>query len=150
MKTAISELREIVAQYRPRLEQLDENNLTAKPQPGKWSKKEIIGHLVDSAQTNIRRFVMGQYEERPHLVYDQDQWVRIGNYQNYPTAALVALWALLNQHICHILENTNSIAAAREVRTQAVHSIEWLANDYNKHLLHHLHQVLDMEPVAYP
>jgi hypothetical protein len=29
-------------------------------------------------------------------------------------------------------------------------SLEWVAADYCNHLLHHLHQILDLEPIAYP
>jgi hypothetical protein len=30
------------------------------------------------------------------------------------------------------------------------HSISWLAQDYIRHMLHHLHQILQLEPVTYP
>jgi hypothetical protein len=150
MKETIQQLRQIVTDYRPLIEKIDPAGFAAKPLPGKWSKKEILGHLIDSAQSNIRRFVMGQYEEQPFIVYNQDKWVEISNYQNYEDADLIALWALINKHICVILENTPEDAARREVRTQAIHTIEWLAADYNKHLLHHLHHLLELEPVPYP
>jgi hypothetical protein len=55
----------------------------------------------------------------------------------------------MNKHICVILRNTSEEAGKRLVKTQDVHSIEWLANDYNRHLLHHLHHLLELEPVAY-
>ena len=73
----------------------------------------------------------------------------ISNYQHYDTTALINLWELLNRHICHILRNMPAEIAERESQTEALHTIEWLARDYNKHLLHHLHQVLDLEPVPY-
>jgi len=93
---------------------------------------------------------MGQYENEPFIVYDQDKWVAISNYQNYDLTDLQDLWKLLNKHICSILKNTNSENASRLVKSQEIHSIEWLAADYNKHLLHHLHHILGLEPVAYP
>ena len=106
--------------------------------------------MIDSAQSNIRRFIVGQYEELPYIVYAQDKWVAISNYQNYPVADLIDLWYLINKHICIVLKNTSEENAANLVRTQEIHSIEWLAADYNKHLLHHLHHILDLQPVAYP
>ena len=152
MKKDIEKLQQIVSTYTPKLHKIDENELRAKPRPEKWSKKEILGHLIDSAQTNIRRFVVGQYENLPLVVYKQDDWVAIANYQNYPTKDLIELWALLNKHICVVLGNTSEQAAQRKCATYAAEpqSIAWLAADYIKHLLHHLHQVLDMEPIAYP
>ena len=150
MKETIQQLEEIVASYKSKLEKVNAAAFATKPLANKWSKKEELGHLIDSAQSNIRRFIVGQYEEQPYIVYNQDKWVEIGNYQNYNDKDLIELWALINKHICVILKNTSEEAGNRLVKTQAVHTIEWLASDYNKHLLHHLHHLLDLEPVAYP
>ena len=68
----------------------------------------------------------------------------------YDERDLMSFWVLINKHIVSILKNTSSHAAKRLVRKQEIHSIEWLAADYNKHLLHHLHHLLEMEPVPYP
>ena len=152
MRSIIENLQTIVGNYAGRLAALPEEKYSYKPRPEKWSKKEILGHISDSAQNNIRRFVVGQYEENPTIVYRQDNWVAIAGYQHYPTADLVNLWKLLNLHICHILSNTSQEAAQRRVDTcdAETHSIEWLAADYCNHLLHHLHQILELAPIAYP
>jgi hypothetical protein len=118
--------------------------------PDKWSKRELIGHLIDSAQSNIRRFIVAQYEDKPTIVYAQDHWVMAADYQNYPLHDLVQLWVLINKHAVRVLKNVPANMLGNEVQTQELHSIEWLAADYNKHLLHHLHQVLEMEEVVYP
>jgi hypothetical protein len=121
-----------------------------KPSPSKWSKKEIMGHLIDSAQNNIRRFIVAQYEDSPYIRYDQDQWVAISNYQQYSYQDLIDLWQLLNKHIVMILKNMTPEMAQRNCRTEDAHTVEFLATDYIRHLKHHLHQVLDMEPATYP
>ena len=150
MQTTIRQLEQIVIDYTPQLQQLSETELSFKPAPAKWSRKEVLGHLIDSAQTNIRRFVIAQYEDKPKIVYAQDTWVIAANYQNYPPTDLIALWVLLNKHICIVLKNMPEGAAGKEVMTQELHTVKWLAADYNKHLLHHLHVLLNLEPVAYP
>ena len=150
MQEAIKELEQIIIIYQPLLEKIDTASFSLKPLPNKWSKKEILGHLIDSAQNNIRRFIVGQYEDQPHIEYNQDQWVTISDYQHYDERDLMSFWVLINKHIVRILKNTSSHAAKRLVRKQEIHSIEWLAADYNKHLLHHLHYLLEMEPVPYP
>ncbi|HSZ85359.1 MAG TPA: DinB family protein [Puia sp.] len=152
MKQTTEHLDKIVEEYSEKLKTISEVDYAAKPNPKKWSKKEIVGHLIDSAQSNIRRFVVAQYENAPFIIYNQDKWVTISNYQNYPTKDLIELWTLLNKHICIILSNTNEESAKRVCKTnnQTEHTIEWLAQDYVKHLLHHLHQVLDLKPVDYP
>ncbi|MCW3117129.1 MAG: DinB family protein [Chitinophagaceae bacterium] len=150
MDDTIRGLEKIIQDYTPLFQPVSEEAWQYKSQPGKWSKKEILGHLIDSAQNNIRRFIVAQYEERPFIKYQQDEWVAISHYQNHDTKDLIELWVLINKHICIILKNTSPEKQQREVLTGELHSIAWLAKDYNKHLLHHLHQVLDMTPVAYP
>jgi len=150
MNETIQQLLAIIAKYPPLLKTVKEDAWRIKPLPGKWSKAEELGHLIDSAQNNIRRFIVGQYEEQPHIVYKQDEWVKIANYQQYPVNDLIDMWMSINKHVCVVLQNTTAEKAGRTVLTQTVHSIEWLAADYNKHLLHHLHHLLELDPVAYP
>jgi len=150
MKNTIIELEQLIQEYIPLLKNISEEIMLAKPASGKWSKKEIIGHLIDSALTNSRRFIVSQYEDAPKIVYAQVEWVIASGYQSYDTNDLIELWTLLNKHICHILENTPEHLWQRTCMTQQLHTIEWLATDYVKHLKHHMHVVLDMEPVAYP
>ena len=74
MNTIANELESFIKQHKAALQQLPEENLANKLSPAKWSKKEIIGHLRDSAQSNIRRFIIAQYEESPTIVYNQEKW----------------------------------------------------------------------------
>ena len=150
MKNTITELEQLISKYVPLLKKISEDVMLVKPAPGKWSKKEIIGHLIDSALSNSRRFVVAQYEEAPKIVYAQVEWVIASAYQSYNTEELIQLWALMNKHICHILKNTPEHLWQRTCMTQQLHTIEWLAADYVKHLKHHMHVVLDREPFAYP
>ena len=150
MEKAIQQLQSIIDNYTPQLQSLHEDIWSHKPNPAKWSKKEILGHLIDSAQNNIRRFIVAQYEDNPKITYAQDTWVAAANYQNYITKDLVELWILINKHTCMILKNIPAGIEERLSETSEPHTIKWLAADYNKHLLHHLHQVLDLEAVAYP
>lgn len=150
MENTILALESLLNEREKDLRKLDENLILESPAPGKWSKKQIMGHLVDSALNNARRFVAGQYEHMPQITYNQDQWVGISHYQEYPFGQLVTLFIAINRHIIHILRFTTPAGRDRLVKTQQEHTIEWLAADYLKHLRHHLHQVLDLEPVAYP
>lgn len=150
MQIIITQLENIIADYTPQLIKLNEEDFAHKPSPVKWSGKEYLGHLIDSAQNNIRRFVVAQHQDKPFIIYDQEKWVEAADYQNYPLKDLISLWVLINKHMVIILKKMPAKDHDREVQTQNLHSIKWLAADYNKHLLHHLHQVLHLEPVAYP
>jgi hypothetical protein len=150
MHSTASRLDSIIEEMLPLLEQVPGEEFQFKPSPNKWSKKEILGHLIDSAQNNIRRFITAQYEDKPYIVYNQDRWVLINGYQQWDARDLIRLWAQLNKQVVAILRNTDPSMYQRPCLTQEEHSLEWLAQDYVKHLLHHLHAILELEPVTYP
>lgn len=122
-----------------------ENELRLKPAIHNWSKKEILGHLIDSAQNNIRRVVIGQYKDNENIVYNQDIWVKAADYQNYNTVDLVNMFVLLNKHLCILLqnlpkENYQTLTNWGKDEPELV-SIEYMANDYLRHMDHHINQL---------
>ncbi len=140
MESTILHLEKIISNYTRRLEAVPEEIYARKLRPDKWSKKEILGHLVDSAQNNIRRFIVAQYEDTPVILYTQDKWVELTAYQRYPIRDLLSLWILLNRHIVRVLRSLPPGATARKCFTgnSHAHTLEWVAADYCNHLLHHL------------
>ena len=150
MEEIILELSSVIERHISALRSLSAEEFNFKKSPTKWSKKEILGHLVDSAQNNIRRFIVAQYEDTPKITYNQDSWVSLTGYQQYNLPDLIQLWLLLNKHICQILKNISPEASQRQSETSELHTIKWLADDYLRHLKHHLYQILDLAPVAYP
>ena len=143
MKEAAEELQKIVADFATRLRGMTEQELSNKPLPNKWSKKEVIGHLIDSAQNNLRRFICGQYESTPaKIVYQQDEWVRLNRYQFQPGTDVIQLWVLLNNQIAAVLSTMPKENYIKQSETNQLRTLEWLAIDYVKHLKHHLNQVI--------
>ena len=150
MTSTAAQLETLINDYLPKLNLLTEDAFVYKSSPTKWSNKELIGHLIDSAQNNIRRFIVAQYEDEPTILYSQDKWVEINNYQQWNAEDLIQLWYLLNTQMSYILKNISAEMSQRICRSNVSNTIEWLATDYIKHLKHHMHQVLNLEPVAYP
>ena len=77
----------------------------------KWSPKEIVGHLIDSASNNHQRFVRAQFTD--HLVfpgYEQESWVRAQGYRDEPWPLLVELWRSFNLHLAHVMERSPEAA----------------------------------------
>jgi hypothetical protein len=144
MKEIVSRLNKIIDTYSTKLNSISDQAFESKPLPDKWSKKEILGHLVDSAQNNIRRFIVVQYENSPLIDYQQNQWVSLGHYQEYDQKNMIQLWVLLNKHICHILGYIIPEMYMRNCRTGSPeeHNLQWLAHDYVRHLIHHLNQIV--------
>lgn len=146
MKNTVNELQSIIDDYVLRLDQLSEAEFAAKPSATKWSKKEIVGHLIDSAQNNLRRFICSQYEATPpRILYDQNFWVTINDYQRMNKEDIILLWKLLNERICAVCSATSedrySSLCDTGRETPELHTIGWLAADYVKHLKHHINQI---------
>ncbi|WP_183564788.1 DinB family protein [Mucilaginibacter sp. SP1R1] len=120
-------------------------NWVTRPLPGKWSKKEIIGHLIDSAQINLQRFIRCTYEENFRLTYEQDAWVAVQHYQDADVNNLIDLWVLLNKQIVSVLKNYPlnrvDVRCDNSKTEPNLQTVAWLANDYLEHLKHHLKQI---------
>lgn len=135
-------LKNIVEEELQRFGNISEEQWSAKISPEKWSKKEILGHLCDSALSNIRRFVITQYKENENIVYDQNFWVKAQNYQNVPTSDIINLWKFLNLQIVNVVENIPDEDLQRTcdmTKTETkIFTLEYIINDYIDHLQHHL------------
>jgi|ERR1051325_2452256 hypothetical protein len=144
MKEISTHLSEIVNSSSAQMKKLSEQDWEYRMAPGKWSRKEILGHLIDSAANNHQRFVRAQYGDKTPISYDGNAWVRVEKHNDIPAANLIGLWAFYNLHLSHIISNipkekysTLFNADASEPKT-----LEWLVQDYMHHLVHHLKQIL--------
>ena len=135
------------------------NDVAARrPAPGKWSAKEIVGHLVDSAANNHQRFVRAQFQD--DLIfpgYAQDDWVAAQGYQDAPWDALLALWREYNLHLARVIErmpdevrfrvrlrhNLHQLAS-RAVPEHESTTLDYFMRDYVGHLHHHLRQIREL------
>ena len=134
------------------LRSLDQSAVREKPAPTKWSKVEILGHLVDSAANNLPRFILAQQSESPQFSgYDQDAWVASQDYANYDWQTLTDLWVQLNHHIASLVSRIPSDYLPRRIvngaeitfRTpEGAVTLEYLIEDYIVHIQHHLNQII--------
>ena len=127
----------------PLLFQISETEFAHKPAPQKWSKKQIIGHLVDSATNNHHRFIRSRIETSPNIFYDQDEWNNLTHYNEMNSGDLIHLWEYYNKLIAHIILYIKPSDLQLKCRTgENEYTLEYLILDYVKHLEHHLRQVL--------
>jgi DinB family protein len=140
MMSAVSS---VVANALPLLAAISEESAAYKPAPDKWSRKEILGHLIDSAANNHQRFVRLQLEREISLPgYEQDGWVRVSGYQNRPWTEIVALWAAYNRHLATIIESLDPSTLGHVWRSpEGDLTLQFIATDYVRHMKHHLRQI---------
>lgn len=126
---------------------LTDEDWNAKTNPAKWSKKELLGHLIDSASNNLRRLIVGQYEQGTKIVYDQDKWVAYQKYQQLDVEYLQALWKLMNHQVANVIENIPQskldYTCDTGIGKAEVHSLVYFIEDYIVHLKYHLNQIID-------
>jgi hypothetical protein len=70
---SINRLQDLLDVVPAKLSRIKDTDFVYKPAPDKWSKKEILGHLIDSAANNHQRFIRAQYENIPTIVYDPNK-----------------------------------------------------------------------------
>jgi hypothetical protein len=145
LQTALSRLEKHLREVPQRLKQFSPEAILQKPAPDKWSKQEILGHLIDSAINNLKRFTDIQYFPQPYTVirYQQDNLVIINRYQQLPLDHLLQLWSVLNKQIIHIITTVPADKLPYTVIIPSGESktLEWLAIDYVEHMEHHLKQI---------
>ncbi len=152
---------DLIARFRARiesatreLERVPAAEAAQRRVPTQWSRKEIVGHLVDSASNNHQRFVRARFQDE--LVfpgYEQDDWVDEERWQERDWREIVTLWSAFNRHLAHVMQTTS--AEVRD-RPRTRHNLDqiafkdwplelpatlgWFMADYVDHLEHHLRQ----------
>lgn len=155
MITPEAHLRHTVSSAMPRLAAIADAAASMPRAPGKWSRKEIVGHLIDSASNNHERFVRAQFtDDLLCPTYDQDAWVRVQRYREAPWRELVALWSHFNVQLARVIEATPREIRARPRERHNLDrvafrplpatepaTLEYFMRDYVVHLEHHLAQI---------
>ncbi|TYZ09342.1 DinB family protein [Hymenobacter lutimineralis] len=143
---ALQRLEEMVSLLNTHFLSFSPTELEEASAPGKWSRKQLLGHLLDSAANNHRRFVLCQTEDGPHrmVAYQQDDWVRLGAYQATPAADLLTFWTLYNQQLMRLIAQIPAEALSNQVIFENGYTVTlgWLIEDYAMHLEHHVRQIL--------
>jgi DinB superfamily len=139
-----ADLRRTIDRALPVLQGMSEAEAERPRAPGKWSPKQELGHLIDSAANNHQRFVRGQQgNELVTPAYAQDVWVDCQGYGVRPWRDLTNLWHAYNQHLAYVIERIPADRARVRCTIGANQpvTLAFVAEDYVAHLRHHLGQV---------
>ena len=145
MKDVAHEIRSIVEQNSVRLARMEPDEVSSKETPDNWSKKEILGHLIDSAANNHQRFVRACHNVAVGFpAYSQNDWVRVQNYNASDWGELVELWSAYNRHLSHVVEciPKDAISSPCNIGNDNPVPLAFVVKDYLRHLRHHLNDIL--------
>jgi hypothetical protein len=140
-----SDLQETVVRARPQLEKISGQEVSIRPRPGKWSKKEILGHLLDSASNNHQRFVRASLQkELTFPGYSQNELVELQRFNEMPWDFLIAFWSEYNLFLAKVVHELpeDALHVSCAIGNNRPTTLEWIAQDYVAHLKHHLNQIL--------
>jgi hypothetical protein len=142
---AAKDLRAVVAECEPKFLAIAEDDAGRSPAPEKWSRKQILGHLIDSATNNHQRFIRMQLTPELHFPgYEQNAWVKLNHYEARPWRELVTLWAAYNRHLADVMQHIapETLGNIWDYKEEARYDLEFVATDYVVHLRHHIEQIL--------
>lgn len=142
------ELDRLVDDAHDRLRALGEDDVDASRGDGAWTKRQILGHLVDSTAANHQRFVRAQFtDELRFPPYEAPGWVQVERYDIADWDVLVDLWVAYARHLAHVL----SVMPHEHLDTPCW--VDWygepepiplhkVVSEYLDHVRHHLGQLI--------
>ncbi|MFZ0417054.1 MAG: DinB family protein [Candidatus Sulfotelmatobacter sp.] len=144
MEELSERLLRLVDAAEPKLRKIGEPETTNPILPGGWSRKQVLGHLIDSASNNHQRFVRAVLQTSLDFpAYDQDGNARVQVPQEADWSLLVSLWAAYNRYLAHVIARlpATKLDAVCRIGTGKPVTLGFLASDYVTHLVHHLNQI---------
>ena len=147
---AMQQLEKFIESFPVKLKQFSAEELLKRPAPGKWSKQEILGHLVDSAINNLKRFTDIQFLPQPYTVisYRQDELIAVNDYQNLPLDHLLNLWQALNRQIVFVVKRIPAdklnYPVDPQYESKELKTLGWIICDYVAHMEHHFNQIFSI------
>jgi hypothetical protein len=137
-------IRKTVEDFINRFHNKNDFAASAKPDPQKWSAKEIIGHLIDSAANNHQRFVRAQYENSNTLIsYEQTEWVKIEKHNERSWKELLSFWQSYNLHLAHLISKMplQYLNLPFSIGSNKPVTLGYIIVDYLGHMQHHIEQI---------
>lgn len=151
----LRDFRATVLSATERLQAISAEESARQSSPDKWSIKQVLGHLIDSAANNHQRFVRAQFTD--DLIfpgYEQEKWVDAQKYNDESWPDMVQLWHFYNLHLLHVISGITESALTRarihhnldEIALHPVDkndktTLDYFVRDYLVHMKHHLDQI---------
>lgn len=142
---SIQKLKEIILFLPERITLISLDEFSFRKTHSAWSKKEILGHLVDSAHYNHERFIQAQFIAKPYISYNQNACVQYNFYQSCNLENLILLWLSYNRHLLHIMDTIDDAILRLPIQMEehVILTFEETFISYVQHVEHHVNQILN-------
>lgn len=149
MEQSIIKLQNLLSQAETFFAHTDESFLQLPIAEGKWSRKQILGHLIDSAINNLTRFTEIGYQPQPYVYreYKQNELVLANQYQTADCKELFQLWLSLNKQIVRVMQSQTEERQQLKIQFTdgSISDLKFIMADYPEHMEHHLNQIFEAE-----
>jgi hypothetical protein len=112
---------------------------------GGWTRKQIVGHLLDSAANNRQRFVRAAIDGRyTGPKYAQDAWVAAHGYEDQSWETLLRWWRAEHEILMAVVDRIpeERLNAKCKVDGDQVVTLRFLVEDYLNHHQRHIEQLM--------
>jgi len=142
MENLNNELNSITSRFYNKYRDLDNKTTSKRLAADRWTLKEIMGHLIDSASNNHQRFVRLQITEKlifPDYSKDNSKWLEIENYNEMNFSDILLLWRQYNVLLGNIIKKVDESKLNNywELDGDKI-TLKYLMIDYVRHLKDHL------------
>lgn len=137
-------LLDLIEEVKHDLFRMDDDEVSRHPAPGKWSPKQVMGHLIDSALNNHQRIVRAQEAEHTVLPgYEQEFWVNANAYQERRWEEILTLFNKFNRFLAEVIRKVPRSALSNRLTIGGGEpvTLEFILEDYLRHVRHHLTQI---------
>lgn len=140
MSFNILEFQGLLENFYKRMQETDESICSIKLSDDKWTLKEMVGHLIDSASNNHQRFVRLQIDEKLEFpAYDPEKWNQVQKVNSLDWQLLISLWKNYNELLLHLIKNIDEKSLKNFwIKNTEQLTLEFIVNDYFRHLKWHL------------
>ena len=142
---------QIALMFRSKLGELGETLAAVSPtlanvpwRDGGWTRKQIVGHLLDSAANNRQRFVRATLEGAyAGPGYAQDGWVAAHGYAKQSWDDLLRWWRSEHEILLAVVDRIpeDRLDALCRVGESEPVTLRFLIEDYINHQVHHFAQI---------
>ena len=111
---------------------------------GGWTRKRLMGHLLDSAANNRQRFVRASTEGiYAGPKYAQEAWVAAHGYAEQAWETLLGWWKAEHEILAEVVDRIpeERLEARCMVGSDSAVSLRFVIEDYLRHQRHHLEQI---------
>jgi len=139
MKKISNELIDIINNFYEKYKNLDDKFCSINLSKDKWSLKEIIGHLIDSASNNHQRFIRLQLTEELDFPDYHYSWIEIEKFNKMKFIDILSLWKNYNILLGHLIKNVKKEALKNFWNNEDKKlTLEFIMTNYLKHLKEHI------------